>query len=200
MIYEKCTSFEVFGLGLFLPKEAYLYLKKYEKPMKRIVDWFVKDDYKYPGSNSMIPHITLKYLGYHSEHTNEEISKLAPEILQIIKKYLPIKIEVRGIEVGSKYSNLGVLLRFRPSEKLKKLHEEIIQKLGDKIDLFKKMDGDNFEPHIAIATAEKTKENQKALERIARKSCKDKEIELILTEPYIFMKDKGPVRLKELMK
>lgn len=197
MIHEKCTSPEVFGFGLLLPKEIYPYIQNYQAPLSKYVNWFVKESYQYPGSNSMVAHVTLKYLGYHKEHSNEEISKLIPELIKISRKHLPLRIKVKGIEIGTKYSNIGVLLKFKPSKEIKSFHNELIKELGNKIDIFKEMDGDNFEPHIAIATAEKTETNLKELRKIAKDSQKDLELELELSEPYIFMKDKGPVALKE---
>jgi len=194
MIYKRCTNPEVFGFGVFIPKKYYYYILKYKKRALPYINWFVKKDYKYP-SNLMRAHITLKYLGYHSKYTNREIEKLIPDLVKISKKYFPIKIKVKVLIIGTKYQDAGVLLNFEPKNKLKKFHNEIVKKLGNKIDIFENMDLKNFEPHIALGSGSKTKENLKNLKKIERESKKDRQVEIILNEAYIFFKNKGPVRI-----
>lgn len=195
MKYKKCTDPRVFGLGVFVPKKYYSYIKKYVKEINPYVDWAVKKDYKYPGTNATRMHITVKYLGYHKKYSNSQIKKLIPEIKEIAKEYLPLKIKVKGIRIETKYKQAGVLLNYKTDKKAKKFHNEIIKKLGSKIDIFENMDGRNFGQHIVIGAGQKTSKNIRELRKIAKKSKKDKEITIKLSEPYIFFKGKGPISL-----
>jgi 2'-5' RNA ligase len=191
MKYKKCTDPRVFGFGIFLPKKYYFYILKYKKEVSPYVDWFVKKNYKYP-INFMRPHITLKYLGYHSKYSNRQIEKLIPELSEIARKYLPMKITIRGLSIGTKYETAGILLNFKPKDKVRKFHQELIKTLKNKIDFFENMDLKNFEPHIVLGSGPKTKENLKRLREIEKKSRKDKKVELTLTDCYILFKNKGP--------
>ena len=111
------------------------------------------------------------------------------------KKFLPLKIQVKGITIGTKYSQVGVLLNFKPLIKIRKFHRELIKKMKNKLDIFKNMDGKNFNPHIVLGSGEKTPENVRKLKEIARKSKKDKLINIKMTAAYIYFKGIGPKRI-----
>jgi len=191
-IYKKCTDPRVFGFGVFLPSKIYNYISKYKKEILPYTKWFIKKRHSYPKSNSMVAHITIKYLMYHKRESNKDIRELIPELKEISKRYLPIKISVKGIKIGTKYKDIGILLNFKSNKKIKDFHKEVLDKLKGKIDIFQEMDGANFSPHIAIGAAEKTKSNLKVLREIAKESRKDKKVNLILKIPYIFFKKLGP--------
>lgn len=195
MIYKRCTDPKVFGFGVLVPKKDYRKILKYKKEIKPHVDWVVKTQ-NYPKSNSMVPHLSIKYLGYHENYSNEEIMEIAKDIKKISKRYLPIKMKFHGIKIGTKRDNLGVLLNSKFPTSVKEFHNEVISKLRNKIDIFKDIDGRNFEPHITIASGKKNKENMKALRLVKKKSKKDKVTKIELKDMYIYLKKKGPIILK----
>jgi len=194
--YKRCTEQEVFGLGIFLPLSSYKYIAKYRKKIRPLVEWFVKARYSYPGTNKMRPHITIKYLGYHKKYSNKEIKKLTPKIKEISKKYLPLEIKIKGLNLGMNpayYPCGGILLDFKPKTKVRRFHQDIIQSL--KVDIYKNIDRSNFDPHIALAEFDMRKADIKKLKEIVKESKKDKELRIRLTSVYIFFKNKGPVQI-----
>ncbi len=195
MKYKKITDNKVFGFGIFVPKRYYPYILKYKREIGPYINWFIKKDYKYPRTNSMRMHITIKYLGYHKKYSNKEILRLAPKLKEISLKYLPLEVKVRGIKVGTKHDDVGVLLNFKRNPKIDKFHNEIINSLGKDIDNFENIDGKNFAQHITISSGQKTHDNIKNLRRIARESKFDKEIKIVCGQPYIFLKKIGPIKI-----
>lgn len=194
MRYKKCTDPNVFGFGIFIPDEFYPYIEKYKKEVLPYVDWFVekKDN---PKRNTMRPHITIKYLGCHKEHSNTEILRLKDDLNEIASRYLPLKIKVRGIKIGTRWG-IGILLNYTLEDRIKQFHQEVIRKLGDRIDIYEDIDGKNFGPHIALGScAIFDKAKYKKLKEIERRSRRDKEIEILLTDAYIYLKGKGPTRI-----
>jgi 2'-5' RNA ligase len=200
-IYKKCSDPYVFGFGIFLPSAFYKHVSKYREKVEPLTDFFVKSRYNYkkkPIPNSMRLHITIKYLGYHKNYSNREIESLIPDLKEISKKYLPLEINVKGLDIRQNknyYPGGGVLIKFWPTDKIRKFHEEVIKKLN--VDIFRNMDGKNFDPHIVLAGYDVRKADVTKLKRIVYSSRKDKEMLLRLTEPYIFFKNRGPVKIFE---
>lgn len=192
MKYKKCTDPKVFGFGILLPIDKILpSVKKYEKKIKPYIEWGAFKEKHKKGSNLMPLHIAIKYLGYHKNYSNKEIKKLLPELKEICEKYLPIEIIVRGLKIGTKYDNIGILLNYKTDPKVKRFHNEILKKFNGRIDIFENQDGKNFSQHITLAAAKKTNKNLIELRKIAKESKKDKPIRLKCNEAYIFFKE-GP--------
>jgi 2'-5' RNA ligase len=188
-IYTKQTDPNVFGFGILIPEKYYSYIQRYRKELLPYVDWFVKRR-KYT-NNEMGPHITIKYLSYHKDYSNQEIKKRIPELREICKRYLPFEIKVNGIGVKKINNRISIFLKFKPKLKLKEFHNEVLRLKG--IDLFLDIDAENYDPHIAIATAEWNKENWKRIGQIIKKHKKDKSIRVLCNDAYIFFKKKGTV-------
>jgi hypothetical protein len=190
MRYKKCEDPEVYGFGILIPvKQIYPYIEKYRSRISPFLDWVVSKQNK---GNSMMAHIAIKYLGFHKNYSNAQIKKLVPELKEISKKYLPLEIDVSGLKIGTKFNNVGVLLDYKAPPLLRKFHNEVINRLGDKIDFFEDRDGKMFEHHISLGAGPKVSNNIKALRGIARESKKDDSFKVSLKDAYVFFKKEGP--------
>ncbi|MFA4886812.1 MAG: 2'-5' RNA ligase family protein, partial [Candidatus Nanoarchaeia archaeon] len=74
-------------------------------------------------------HLGLKYLGYETDHEDEYIKSLIPEIKPIVKRYLPLEIEIEG--VGAFYdtpewpSKTIIFLKVKENKRLRAFHDEL---------------------------------------------------------------------------
>jgi 2'-5' RNA ligase len=200
-IYKKCADPYVFGFGIFLPPYFYKHVAKYRKKIEPLADFFVRAKYNYkkkPIPNSMGLHIAVKYLSYHKKYSNREIEKLFPKLREILGKYLPMEIKIKGLEIRQNknyYPRGGVLIKFEPMDKIRKLHQEVIEELD--VDIFKNIDGKNFDPHITLAGYDVRNADIPKLKKIVNSGKKSREIKLKLTKAYVFLKNKGPVKIFE---
>ena len=184
MRYKRCNNDRIYGFGIYIPKEHYNYCAgRYTKKLGTIADWTIK---KNPEVGRRGLHLSIKYIGYRKNYSKKYVEKLIPELKKIAKKYLPLKIEVKGIKISSsKYDSLGVLLNCKSNPKISKLHKEIIFKLGKKMDFFEYSEGKNFRQHIVIASCPSNNHNLKLLRELARNSKNDKLTEIICRKLYI---------------
>ena len=130
-------------------------------------------------------HISVCYFSYHEKYPEEYVKKLVPKINETIKKYLPLKIKVRGL-LGGWEAGIGVpaiLWNVTDFEEIKKLHKELISTLKKYINHFNDLEMD-FTPHIGIALGNDKKIEE--LKEIIKESKNDPEFELTIDNFYIF--------------
>jgi 2'-5' RNA ligase len=147
-VYKKTTSCNVYNIMLMLPKEVTAIMNKITKKLKGLYSW---------QQNSKTPHISIKYLGLHKNYSKKYIIKLLPEIKEISKKILPIKLNIKGIKINEvpKSDKLDVFILIKKDKKIQALHNQIKNKLRSRIDHFSDWEGKNFLPHITVLSANK---------------------------------------------
>lgn len=174
-----------YGLMIMVSKKDYPKLKKYKSKLNPYVEFYMEKNF----FDDIAPqHISLCYFSYPNKYSKEFITKLVPKINKIAKKYMPLKVKVRGLigawEIGLKIP--AILWNIQNFNEINKFHKEIINKLKNKIYHFNNPKLD-FNPHIGIALGKQKNINQ--LKKIIKESKKDKEIELSLDEIQIFYPD-----------
>ena len=187
-VHARHTDPNVFGFGILIPKKHYNYVKEYKKELSQYTDWFVNRSPK--SKNEIGMHITIKYLGCQKDFEDRYMLSKAPELRRFCRIFLPIEITVSGIGAKRIKDKISIFLKFKPKEKLRKFHNAVSTIEG--IDHFLDIDGKNYDPHIAIATAEWSKENWKRINDIIRKH-KNKETVILCRDAYLFLKKKGAV-------
>jgi 2'-5' RNA ligase len=83
-----------------------------------------------------LSHLTVKFLGFSSEFLDEKkIIELLPLLYEMTRKYLPLKIYVRGFDTFTYASGRStvVYLKVLPNEKLSALHHELCDRLPNLI-------------------------------------------------------------------
>jgi len=166
--YERVLE-EPITIRLLLPPSVYEIIETYQERIRP----FVEDVNEIESA-----HLTVKYLGHemNPKYTDGYMESLIPEIRGIARKYLPIRVQIHGLSiwelrVKGYEGRYVVFLDILPNEELESLHDEIIEKLGDRIDYFE-LEDENFRPHISLTYSGKS-ENLRDLERIVKKSKKD---------------------------
>lgn len=95
-------------------------------------------------------HISLKYLGYEENVTEEKICKIVNVLKEnkIKKEKLAIK-RFNVMKSNNPFFSDLLYLEVYPKEYLYYLHSQIINILADEIDIFISNDLSNFIPHIS---------------------------------------------------
>lgn len=127
-------------------------------------------------------HVGLKYLGYENKFTDRYMLKFVPELKIMAKKYLPLKLTIKGL--GAFWSSPKwpqkqpvIFLRVIPNKKLNAFHKEIRACVRNKVDIFLLAEGRNYTPHctLGLGRPEKIKE----LRKLVVQSRKDKPITIV---------------------
>lgn len=98
-------------------------------------------------------HLTVKFLGFSSEFLNDaRIVELLPVIHEVTRKYLPLKIFVRGFDTFTyaQGRNKVIYLKVLPNPALNALHHEFCDKFSE-FEMFPHADKENFQPHITLS-------------------------------------------------
>lgn len=124
-------------------------------------------------------HLGLKYLGYDTDYTEEYMETLIPELQDITRRYLPIRLTVQGIagfwSTPDWQCKPVIFLRVLQNKRLQELHEEIVEELGDRVDTFTFIEGRYYTPHITLGVGKQ--ECESALKNIAESTQQDDKIE-----------------------
>ncbi|MHB9019674.1 MAG: hypothetical protein ACYC3G_02265 [Minisyncoccota bacterium] len=136
-----------------LPKEVTALMNKINKKLKGLSNW---------QQNSKTAHISIKYLGYYKNYSRKYIIKLIPDIKEISKKFLPIKLNIKGVKINGvpKSDKLDVFILIKRDKKIQALHNQIKRKLQNKIDHFTDWEGSLFLPHVTVLNANKSHINE----------------------------------------
>ncbi len=101
-----------------------------------------------------IAHLTLKYLGYRN-HPDDDAAMVAliPEIAAIVRPYLPIPIDTKGLDLfwTDPEQDPVVFLKILDHRLLRTIHLELLHHLGPRIRLFPRADDVNYHPHITLS-------------------------------------------------
>ena len=168
-------------------KKDYEQFETYKKELKPYVKFFMKEDFF---DNIAPQHISICYFSYPEKYPKEYVQKLVPKINKIIKKYLPLKVKVKGL-LGGWDVGIGVpaiLWNITDFEEINKMHDEIISSLKKDIEHFNDPEMD-FTPHIGVALGDDKKIEE--LKKIIQKSKQDSELTLTIDHFHIFYPD-GP--------
>jgi 2'-5' RNA ligase len=136
------------------------------------------------------PHISMCYFSYPDKYPRERIKLLVPKIIAVLKKYLPLKVKVKGL-MGAWEIDLGVpgiLWNIQDFSKINQFHNELIDVLKEDIEHFNDPEMD-FSPHIGLALGNPEKIEE--LKKIIKESKQNKEIELTIDRIQIFYPE-GP--------
>lgn len=128
-------------------------------------------------------HLTLIFIG---DIWNNELFKVIQACEDVVKLFLPIKIEINKITYGpTLYSSRLVWVEGKYSEELNELHQRLEKKLINKGIKFK-IENRLFKPHITLARINKNNFNKIALlediEMNLEKSFLIKKISIIESE------------------
>lgn len=187
----------IYAIMAMVDKKDYKYLQKYKKELSPNVQFFMK---KENFDNVAPQHISLCYFSYPEKYSCGYIEKLVPKINEIAKKYLPMKIKVKGLlgawELGWESPILAdhespVIMWDISKESLKKIksfRDDLVLTLKDKIEHFNDPDLE-FTPHIGIALGKQEKMAQ--LKEIVKKSKSDAEITINISSLQIYFPN-GP--------
>jgi len=171
-----------YGLMLMVDKKDYRFIKKYKKNLDPYVEFYVNPKM----FNDVAPqHISLCYFSYPEKYPKEHIKKLIPKIIKIAKKYLPIKLKVKGL-MGGWELNWGfpvIMWNVVDYNNINKFHKEIINSLKEEVEHFNDPDLE-FEPHVGIALGKN--ESIEELKTIINATKKDEEFEIQLSSLEIF--------------
>jgi len=184
-----------YGLMLMVDKKDYKFIKKYKKKLDPYIEFYVKPKM----FNDVAPqHISLCYFSYPERYPREYIRKLIPKIIKIAKKYLPIKLKVKGLIGGWELNWKFPVIMWNVIDfsKINKFHEKIINSLKNDIDHFNDT-GLEFEPHIGIALGKK--ESIEKLKTIVNATKNDEEFEIQLSSLEIFFPS-SPEKIFEVKK
>ncbi len=175
-----------YGLMAMVSKKDYIFLKMYKDRLDPNIKFYMKEDF----FDDIAPqHISICYFSYPEKY----VEKLIPKINEIIKKYLPLKVKVKGL-LGGWEIGIGVpaiLWNITDFEEIKKIHEEIISALKGDITHFNDPEMD-FTPHVGIALGYDEKIEE--LKSIIKESKEDPEFELTIDRFYIFYPN-GPKKI-----
>ena len=160
-VYKRATSYNVYNVMLMLPKEVTDSMNKINKILNGLCNWH---------QNSKVAHISIKYLGYHKSYSKRDILKLLPEINNISKELLPLKLRMKGIKIHEvpNSDKLNVFILIEKTKGLQSLHDRIKTGLGSRIDHFTDWEGKHFYPHVTVVNASKSniKEIKKRLRNL----------------------------------
>lgn len=180
-----------FTLAFRLPSEALKLISCYHRKLNGLCERFDPIE---------SAHLTVKYLGYSSpSFTEDDVFNLLPKISDISKKYIPLKIYIRGIDIfchneAEERVFYLVYLKVLPNPELERFHADVMSSLGSAIDAFPHADGPNFKPHITISKGvpQNNVDRIKKLIVRSRKTCKRmyKMDELVVFTPTVTL----PVR------
>ena len=162
-VYDRVRE-EPITIRLLLPDSVHGIIRMYQERIKPFVEEVNEIE---------SAHLTVKYLGHETEYTDEYMESLIPEIREIARKYLPFTIQIHGLsmwelQVEGYEGQYVIFLDVIVNERLQEFHDEIVKRLGDRIDYFKLEDGD-YRPHISL-TYSGRKENLEQLKRIVEES------------------------------
>jgi len=179
-----------YGLMATVRKKDYLFLKMYKDKLDSNIKFYMKEDF----FDDIAPqHISVCYFSYPDKYPEEYVEKLVPKINEIIKKYLPLKVKVKGL-LGGWEVGIGVpaiLWNITDFKEIEKMHKEIIETLKEDIEHFKDPEMD-FTPHIGIALG--NEEKLEELKKIIEDSKEDPEFELTIDNLFIFYPN-GPKKI-----
>jgi 2'-5' RNA ligase len=171
-----------YGLLFMVSKEDYNHLNKYKLKLDPYVKFYMKEEC----FNDIAPqHISLCYFSYPEKYPKEVIKKLVPKINRIAKKFIPMKIKVKGL-LGGWELGWGfpvIMWNIVDFGKINEFHKKLITSLKKDVEHFNDVDLD-FEPHIGIALG--NDEFLPKLKEIVENSKSDSEFELILDKLSIF--------------
>ncbi len=127
-----------------LPENIHNRIKQILKPIKTYCHWCAVIDPK------RIPHVTLRYLGYHSPELQNQMIQDKNKFTAAAKEYLPIKTTLG--EIGSWESpdprQLRVYWKINSSS-IRRLHQDFLK--IDNYSFFTSLEGANFNPHITLS-------------------------------------------------
>ncbi len=179
-----------YGLMAMVSKKDYLFLKMYKDKLDPNVKFYMKEDF----FDDIAPqHISVCYFSYPEKYSEEYVKKLVPKINEIIKKYLPLKVKVKGL-LGGWEVGIGVpaiLWNITEFDEIEKMHKEIMKALKEDIEHFNDPEMD-FTPHIGIALGNDEKIEE--LKKIIADTKNDSEFELTINNFYIFYPN-GPKKI-----
>lgn len=108
-------------------------------------------------NNKISDHISIKYLGYEDDLSNEKLLSILDKLADNIHKFKKKDIKIIGFEIMNNpnpfFQNL-LYLKVAPMEYLYDVHQKIICLLDGMIDLYKMHDLKNFVPHISCGNLE----------------------------------------------
>lgn len=107
---------------------------------------------EYKLSNRIGTHISLKYLGYQEELTNERLSLTLSRLNETRHFFVKFPIKIMGFDFMDNinpFFNKLLYLRVSPRNYLYGLHKKIIEVLEGLTDTFEAHDFQNFIPHIS---------------------------------------------------
>lgn len=129
-------------------------------------------------------HVGLKYMGYDNDFEPSYIETLIPDIVNVGKGNLPIGIKVNGLGLFESTPEWPcdplLYMAVEPTENLWRMHKEVIQTLGERVDTFQLAEGDNYAPHITLGIVKK--ENLPEIRRIVQKSKKRPIVTTVATQ------------------
>jgi len=179
-----------YGLMVMVSIKDYTFLERYKQSLDSHVKFYMKPDF----FDDIAPqHISLCYFSYPDKYPEEYVAKLVPKINKILKKYLPMKLKVKGLlggwDVG--IDAPAILWNVIDLKQSELLHKEILRVLKSDIDHFNDPEMD-FTPHIGIALGKI--DSISVLKKIVNKSKSDNVIELTLDRAFIFYPN-GPKQI-----
>lgn len=180
----------IYGVMAMIDKKDYKFVSKYKTQLSHHIQFYMKKEH----FGHIAPqHISMCYFSYPKKYPKKFIKKLIPHIIEISRKYLPIKIKVKGLkggwEVGMESPTLAghesplIMWNITNFKEINLFHKNLIKELKIHIKHFNDPDLE-FTPHIGVALGKDSDLGN--LKTIVKNSKKDDEIELNISSLQIY--------------